>query len=590
MADLLAIISHRRTSPLAADDLHELISAYVSLRGPVTTQETVSTDWAAVAVVDRPAPPSVGIEHYDGGWAAWAGSVVGSLRSAEPLDRLDGQFALARLDTRNRTLELATDPLGMKPLFVAERDGKTYASTSALVLAKCLRVRPSQVGLEAFLRSGTQFGRATQWEGVSRLTPAQLVEFTPGGRRTRTYWMPEIDEAMRDLDIRQCAEACVETATGALAHRYWGAHPWLDLTGGFDTRLLALLARRAGMQFMANTSGDAGDEDVVLARRIAAAAGWSWAHFQLPGDWGERLAAHVDEAVAWGDSHLDALQLAEVMSGHREKSVVETSLLNGGGGEHYRDYPWGHELLGSGRSNRVSYDRLIAWRLLGPIELTVFREDPTAAATSLHREELERRAAPFSSMSNTVQCDILYALKATGHFSTYQAAAGAWMHMELPFYLAPVFSCAISVPPRHRNFHRLMRVMMQCLDPGVAAIPTETGGPAAPLGLRNAYRFAPYPWRRAKRFANRLRNTLPSGPAGSVPSLCEAARGAFVARLRREGRLDPARMASAGLYRREPLAMLLDRAVADPAAVDWTTIGRIVTVELALEAVDAELP
>lgn len=590
MADLLAIVSQHRAAPVPASDLKRLVDDYASLRGPVTTQETIATEWAAVTVVDRPVPASVGIERHDGGWAAWAGSLLGQPPGPTgPLELLDGQFALARFEAGSETLELATDPLGMKPFYVAERDGRTYASTSALVLAKHLRAAPSRPVLESFLRTGNQFGSATPWEGISRLTPAEVVELTPNSRRTRTYWAPVVDETIRKLDMRGCAEECIEAAATGLAKRDQGTELWVDLTGGFDTRLLALLARHAGLRFATNTSGDEGDEDVVLARRIAAAAGWPWAHFTLPEDWLRRLPDHVDEAIAWGDCHLDALQLAEVILGHREKSADGTSLLNGGGGEHYRDYPWGHELLRSGRSSKVSYDRLIAWRLLGPADLTAFRQDPTPVAESVHRAELERRADPFSSMPNTVQGDILYALKATGHFGAYQAAAGAWMHVDLPFYSTHSFSRAISAPPRHRNFHRLMREMMQLLDPRLAAIPTETGGPAAPLSLGNAHRFAPYPWRRARRFANRLRSRLPGSSVDATPDLRTAVRGAFVAKLRKEGRLNPGRMRSAALYEGERLIALFERAAAMPTTVDWATIGRIVTVEMALETADSGL-
>jgi hypothetical protein len=137
-----------------------------------------------------------------------------------------------------------------------------------------------------------------------------------------------------------------------------------------------------------------------------------------------------------------------------------------------------------------------------------------------------------------------------------------------------------------------MRAMMGRLDPRIAAIPTETGGPAEPLRPGNLHRFAPYAWRRGARFAVRARGRLPD-LGGSEAELRagpqEAAQSAFVAELRAAGRLDPARMRSASLYDPARLAELLDRAVANPVTVDWSAVGRIVTVELALEAAGAGL-
>jgi hypothetical protein len=591
MADLLAIISHDRAKPVDAAALEQLTSTYESLRGPVPFRETASTEWARVRVVDRPQPATAGVREQGAGWTAWAGPIAEpQAAAATPLERLDGQFALVRLEEDGSTLRVATDPLGMKPLFSAESNGATYVSSSALVLAKQLGATPSRPGLEAFLRTGNQFGRHTPWEGIERLRPAETIAFTPRGRQRSTYWQPTVEADVRRLSFAECADACVEQASAAIAARYREVRPWLDLTGGFDTRLLALLAQRAELGFLANTSGEDANEDVRLARQIAETADWPWTQFRLPGDWDELLPARIEEAVAWGDGHLDALPLSEVMLGHQRKGERESMLLNGGGGEHYRDYPWGQELFAAGRSRTVNFERLIAWRALSPIDLSVFREDPTAPVSANLRAELEQRVEPFSSQPNTFQCDLLYAFKATGHFGAYQSTAGAWVHMELPFYLKSVFSTAISASPRHRNYHRLMREMMRRLNPTIAAIQTETGGPAEPLNLGNLHRFTPYPWRRGRRFASRLRGkVLGSGDANPEATPTDVARGGLIAALRGQGRLDPATMRSGALYDGGALERLLADAASDPAAVDWTTVGRIVTVELALEAADAGL-
>jgi hypothetical protein len=590
MADLLAIISHDRAQPVAADVLEAFGASYESLRGGGGHAQTVGTDWAKVKLIDPAAPPDIGIERAGEGWTAWAGALVDPAGAGtRPLEALDGQFAMVRLEENGTTLRVIADPLGMKPVFTAEASGATYISTSALVLAKHLRLPPSRDGVEAFLRTGNQFGRLTPWQGVARMLPAEALTMTPGGRERNAYWQPSIEAELRALPLEPCAEACVARASASIAARYGDGRPWMDLTGGFDTRLVALLAQGGGVTFETNTVGDEESEDVQIARQIAAAAGWPWTRIALPDNWAERLPAGVEEAVAWGDCHLDALGLAEVLFGHRRKAETETRLLTGGGGEHWRDHPWGHELLGAGRSSRFHFDRLIEWRLLSANDLSVFREDPTPSVRANLREELEARAAPFSACSNTFQGDVIYAFKSTGHFGAYQAAAGAWVHMEMPLYLRPAFEATVSSRPRNRNFHRLQREMMRQLDPALAALPTETGGPAEPLRIGNAHRFTAYPWRRGKRFASRLRGRVLGGRGDASPTSQEAARGELIGRLRGEGRLDPARMRSAQVYDPGRLAELLERAAARPAAVDWTTVGRLVTVELALEAVDAGL-
>jgi hypothetical protein len=585
MADLLAIISHHRDRRLGPEDLARLTATHSELRGESRHGGTAGGAWAAVRVLDDVEPRAVGTEGEGESWVAWAGSLRGTALG-RPLEQLDGQFSLVGLD-RQQTLTVATDPLGLKPLFVAEREDRTYVATSALVLARHLRLAPSRLGIETFLCTGNQLGRQTPWEGVERLGPGEALRFTASGRERSAYWQPRIDDELRGLGFSECADACIARAGAGLAAGFGGKPPWLDLTGGFDTRLLALLAAHAGLGFNANTSGEAADEDVAIARQLATTAGWPWTQIEPPADWGEQLPARLAAAVAWGDGHLDALPLSEVMAGHRRKAETAVALLNGGGGEHFRDYAWGHELLGAGRSGGVSIDRLIAWRILNPVDRSVFRADPAAAVSAGLREELEHRLAPFAAAPKTFQNDVAYAFKATGHFGAYQAVAGADLHMELPFYSRASFGCAISAAPRHRAYHRLMREMMFRLDPALAAVRTETGGPAEPLRPGNLHRFAAYPWRRGRRFAARVRGRL--APAGGPPSPALLARGQAIAALRTEGRLDPARMRSAPLYDEQRLEALLAGAASEPGAADWNTVGRIVTVELALEAASASL-
>lgn len=594
MADLLAIISHDPGSPVTTESLEELLATYESLRGAPPRRRAVGGDRARACVVGLPTDTS-GVEIEGGAWTAWSGSAPRlAAAMAGPLDRLDGQFALVRMEEGGKAVSVATDPLGMKPLYLATAGRMTYVATSALALARHLRAAPSRLGFESFLRSGLQFGRATEWEGIERMRPAELRRFGPTGARGGVeYWQPGLDPEVSRLSLEESVDLCIERATEAIGERYRGSKPWLDLTGGFDSRLLSLLTQRAGVEFTTNTVGSEADEDVRIARRVATGSGWPWTRIDLPGDWAERLADLLPEAVAWGDGHLDALPLAAVLRGHREKAASGTTLLlNGGGGEEFRDHPWAHELLLAGRTSTVGYARLIAWRILLSVDLGALRDDPTARVAAAFRHELEARAKPFADQPNTFQDDLLYAYKMTGHSGAYQAAAGGSIDLEVPFYLRPILLSVVSVAPRHRRLHRLMRQMIWRLDPQIAAIPTETGGPAEPPRPGNLHRFVPYAWRRSRRFAVRARGRLPTrSRAGAAVGVgpAEASAAAALRELRGAGKLEPASMRSASLYDAARLGELLDRAVAAPATVDWSAIGRVVTAELTLEAAGAGL-
>ena len=62
---------------------------------------------------------------------------------------------------------------------------------------------------------------------------------------------------------------------------------WVDLTGGFDSRLLNLLLDRLGIPFEADTRGDYSGDERGIARKIARLKGWEWLDLTPPADWAE---------------------------------------------------------------------------------------------------------------------------------------------------------------------------------------------------------------------------------------------------------------------------------------------------------------
>src|SRR5204862_6482607 len=174
----------------------------------------------------------------------------------------------------------------------------------------------------------------------------------------------------------------------------------------------------------------------------------------------------------------DALQLAEVLWGHIERARSHPGLYIGGGGEHFRSYAWQQEFLNAGRSNRVNLDNWVDMMMMRPMSTRVFVEDPTAEVRENPRARMAAYAQPYAAHLNTVQLDMLYAYKCTGHFGAYLSAATGVITPQLPFYLKEVFDAAFSTSYRHRGGHRLMRRMIERLDPRLAAIETAKGGPA----------------------------------------------------------------------------------------------------------------
>jgi hypothetical protein len=323
---------------------------------------------------------------------------------------------------------------------------------------------------------------------------------------------------------------------------------------------------------------------------VANAAGWEWRRFEIPSSWREILPKLIPLSMAWGDCHLDVLQLAEVLWGHLEKARVYPSLLAGGGGEHFRGFAWQQEFLRAGRSTDVNLDNWIDMRLLKPVSTQIFSRDPTAELRERLRTRMAAYAAPYASHLNTTQLDVLYAYKITGHFGAFASAASGAISYELPFYFKPVFSAAFSTSHRHRAGHRLMRRMIVALDPRLAALSTADGGPAQPPRLSNLHRFLPYYRMIARKAVNKVSERLLPRPlllpeTASDP-VRASARAALIDGLGEGRPLLAQNMRCGPIFKRNALDDLLSRA-GDPSLKDAAMLGRVVTVELALRTVDA---
>ena len=105
------------------------------------------------------------------------------------LDRFNGMFAFAIWSARDRTLFLARDPLGMKPLYYASLPGDqgfVFASEIKAFLAlPDFSVRINRDALQQFLEFGYTFDdHETVLEGVYKLPPGHSMEVIEGRAQT----------------------------------------------------------------------------------------------------------------------------------------------------------------------------------------------------------------------------------------------------------------------------------------------------------------------------------------------------------------------------------------------------------------------
>ncbi|MBV9182054.1 MAG: asparagine synthase (glutamine-hydrolyzing) [Acidobacteria bacterium] len=106
------------------------------------------------------------------------------------LPKLRGIFVFAVWDNRRNHIFLARDPMGVKPLYYASRDGYfLFASEVRTLLTTGLVARRiDRAGLLNYLAFGSVYDPLTLIEGVLALPPAHFLTWQPSGMRLQKYW------------------------------------------------------------------------------------------------------------------------------------------------------------------------------------------------------------------------------------------------------------------------------------------------------------------------------------------------------------------------------------------------------------------
>jgi hypothetical protein len=591
VSGLVCVVPLRADARSVADELTALAKTHESLRGeectPVPDVGSQGALGAAAAVAGGEAVVD------DRGWTVVHGVRHGG--QAHPvtvadLAAADGQYAVLSHDAGTGRTLLATDRFAAAPLHVAERDGLLYASTSAVVLAAHLRPEVDADALGAFLTSGYQFGPRTHWHGVRRLEPGTCLEVYDGRAVETEYWRPAADPAVEAMSLTAAADHVIEVATETYRQRLASDPTWIDLTGGYDSRMMALLLDRAGVPFRGNTRSSSFNPDVELARDIAALKGWPWEPMLIPDEWPTLLPGELDRSLAAGDARLEVLQLSRVQAMHRRLAATHPRLLSAGGGEHLQYYAWSTELLSPRRGGSTRPPDLGRWvdmvglkpagpDVLAPGVHDTTRRDFVAA--------LEQRAAGYRGEPSSRQLDACYAYKSMAHFGAYRAADDLDIAAQLPFFFEPVFSAAFSVARRHRAGFRLMRTMMERLDPAVAAIETTRGGPALPMRPSTLHRYLPYYRLLGRKGLNKATGQLLGRPLMPFPHDYtwpeQESNRAATEHLRERGVLDWDALRVRPLLTDDGVD-LLRRHEASSAM-----LGRVLTAEMALAATETGL-
>jgi len=301
---------------------------WVAFNGEIYNYRELTTRLTSAGHVFRTRSDTEAIVH------AW------EARGPDALDDLEGMFGLAVWNDATRTLVLARDRLGIKPLYYAVLpDGLVFASElKAMFEHPGVSRELDPEALSAYLAHEWVPAPRSMVKGVRKLAPGHRLIYAGGEARVERWWdvqyggepVVEVQAAARlgavlDLSVRQ--------------HLLSDVPLGVFLSGGLDSAAVAMFARRHVSRLSTFSIGfeDRSFDESKYARRVAAILGTEH-HEERVGpnaalDLVESLGDLVDEPLG------DASILPTYLLSRFARKSVTVALSGDGGDELFAGYP-----------------------------------------------------------------------------------------------------------------------------------------------------------------------------------------------------------------------------------------------------------
>ncbi len=255
---------------------------------------------------------------------------------------LNGMFAIALWDKRNRKLILVRDRLGVKPLHVLSWNNRLYFASEIKALLKT--GFPRRIDFEALSQYFTfEFIPAprTIFKGIEKLLPGEMMIVGENGLSKRFYWdVPYGRGQAERRDEDDIASELWDRLRQSVKRRLIADVPLgVFLSGGIDSSAVtALMAEVSSTRVQSYSIGfpEKSFNELPRARRVAEAFGTEHTEFTVESDLVRDL---IPELMGFLDEPLaDASVVPTFMISRLARKHVTVALAGDGGDELFAGY------------------------------------------------------------------------------------------------------------------------------------------------------------------------------------------------------------------------------------------------------------
>jgi asparagine synthase (glutamine-hydrolysing) len=156
------------------------------------------------------------------------------------INKLNGMFAIAIHDARDRSLHLIRDRMGKKPLWISQISDRTLFFASevrALMLARPDRTLRTEMIAEV-MQYGYINSPNSAFNEIHQVPPASVISWRDGMTTTATYWTADFDTKVT-VPYEEALETTKELIEAAVSRRLISERPLGSfLSGGYDSTVV----------------------------------------------------------------------------------------------------------------------------------------------------------------------------------------------------------------------------------------------------------------------------------------------------------------------------------------------------------------
>lgn len=269
------------------------------------------------------------------------------------LEHLNGMFAFALWDEKEKRLTLVRDRVGIKPLYYAQtkdENGSSFIFASEIKAILTTGLVNREIDPEALNQYLTFLWTPdphTLFRGIGKLAPAHVLTWCNDEISVREWWDLSFDEIDESRDEAWWRERVVETLDRVVGMEMVADVPLGSfLSGGVDSSSIVALMKNhsAGRRVSTYTIGiepedlhyDIIPDDVGWARKVGKLLDTDYHEMMLKADVAEllpKLVYHMDEPVA------DPAVMTSYLVSRAARETLTVLLSGVGGDEVFAGYP-----------------------------------------------------------------------------------------------------------------------------------------------------------------------------------------------------------------------------------------------------------